>query len=263
VRTKGEWARGFTLLEVLVAVAILGLGLTTILSAQFGAVRGVSYGRYLSVATGLARCKMSELEEHLRRDGFAETDEHDKGVCCEGDDGAVYGCDWSIEKPTFPEPEYGKLDLDADLGSGQLGALGKLAGGAASEGALPDGGLSGITKSLAGAGQGQIADAVAGGIGGVAALVMSMVYPDLRTMFEASTRRITVVVAWTEGSRREELVLTQWVTQPQAPVAAAAAELAAGQALEGLSGGGTTSGGASPGGASTGPTTTRAPGGTR
>ena len=69
-RSHRSTARGFTLLEVLVAVAILGLGLTTILSAQFSAVIGTAHARHMSVAVGLARCKMSELEDHLQRDGF-------------------------------------------------------------------------------------------------------------------------------------------------------------------------------------------------
>ena len=61
--------RGFTLLEVLVAVAILGLGLTAILSAQFSAVSGVAHARHMSLAVGLARCKMSEIEQQLKVEG--------------------------------------------------------------------------------------------------------------------------------------------------------------------------------------------------
>ena len=58
-------ARGFTLLEVLVAVAILGLGLTMILSSQVGLFSSASRGEHLTVATNLARCKMAELEVDL------------------------------------------------------------------------------------------------------------------------------------------------------------------------------------------------------
>ena len=58
--------RGFTLLEVMVAVAILGLGLTAILSAQFSAVSATAHAKILSISTGLARCKMTELEDYVR-----------------------------------------------------------------------------------------------------------------------------------------------------------------------------------------------------
>src|SRR5262249_23539385 len=47
--------RGFTLLEVMVAVAILGLSLTVILSAQAGLYSGSTYAQHTSVAVGLAR----------------------------------------------------------------------------------------------------------------------------------------------------------------------------------------------------------------
>ena len=65
--------RAFTLLEVLVAVSILGLGLTAILSAQAGAFSSSAHSRNISVAVGLLRCKMSEVEEHLLKDGIYDT----------------------------------------------------------------------------------------------------------------------------------------------------------------------------------------------
>jgi len=92
------WAklRAFTLLEVLVAVAILGLGLTAILSAQFSAVKAVGHARHMNMAVGLLRCKMSELENELRIDGFQELDQEDSGVCCEGDETPNMSCNWSV-----------------------------------------------------------------------------------------------------------------------------------------------------------------------
>src|SRR5262249_13241426 len=75
MRDPERRARGFTLLEVMVAVAILGLGLTAILSAQAGAFASAAHARHVSVATGLARCKMSEVEEHLAGpEGYPELD---------------------------------------------------------------------------------------------------------------------------------------------------------------------------------------------
>jgi general secretion pathway protein I len=203
--------RGFTLLEVLVAVAILGFGLVAILSAQYGAVRGVSHARYVNQAVGLARCRMSEIEEQLARDGFPELDDNGTGPCCADEDVAGMSCEWRIERPTFPDPDLGKLDLDTDLG-----ALGKLATGSEGDAQLPDAeaGISGVTQALQG--DGQLGDLAAGGIGGVASIVMGIVYPDLKAMFEASTRRVTVSVVWTEGSRNYDITAVQWVTKPEA-----------------------------------------------
>src|SRR5262245_62616960 len=66
--------RGFSLLEVMVAIAILGLALTVILSAQGGLAASNNSAAKMSIATSLARCKMTELEQKLLRDGYPEID---------------------------------------------------------------------------------------------------------------------------------------------------------------------------------------------
>lgn len=208
--TRKRGARGFTLLEVLVAVAILGLGLTAILSAQFSAVSGTAHARHMSVATGLARCKMTEVEQQLLIEGFPEVDLQGAGPCCEGDATPNISCVWSVTRPTLPEANYGELDLDTDLDSS---ALNKLVGSGEDGEAFASGDIGSVASELSG--QGDIGAALAGGVGGIASMVMSIVYPDLKNLFEASTRKITLVLTWTEGSRSYDIELVQWVTQPQ------------------------------------------------
>jgi prepilin-type N-terminal cleavage/methylation domain-containing protein len=70
---------GFTLLEVMVAVAILGLSLTVILSAQVGLFATGTYNQHVSVALGLARCKMTELEEQYLKLGFPRGGQQRRG----------------------------------------------------------------------------------------------------------------------------------------------------------------------------------------
>src|ERR1700709_541867 len=96
--------RAFTLLEVLVAIAILGLGLTVILGSQVGLFTNASRGQHLTVATNLARCKMGELEVKLLTLGYQLTDEHDEGSCCGSDDDGNegYRCVWKVERVTLP-----------------------------------------------------------------------------------------------------------------------------------------------------------------
>ena len=74
--------RGFTLLEVLVAIAILGLGMTAILSAQTGLFASSSYAERISLASGMVRCRLSELELKLNKEGYPLTDQKDEGNCC-------------------------------------------------------------------------------------------------------------------------------------------------------------------------------------
>ena len=49
----------------------------------------------------------------------------------------------------------------------------------------------------------------------MAPLVMSLVYPDLKPMLEASIRKVTVKVLWKEGSKERSFDLVQYVTNPQ------------------------------------------------
>jgi general secretion pathway protein I len=249
-------ARGFSLLEVLVAVSILGLGLTAILSAQAGSFAAASHARNVSVAVGLLRCKMTEVEEHLYKDGFEETDETGGGPCCDGEDTPNMQCTWRADRPTFPDGRFGDLNLSTALdlgggsgsgsgsspGGGGLGALGmlsQLGGGAGS----PLGGASSMTdvaKTLADANsqmtQGlpppvpsalgsamtppgsPTMDPSSGGgagMGGLASMAMSLVYPNLKILFEASTRRITATVTFREGKRESSIETTEWFCVPQ------------------------------------------------
>ncbi len=210
----GRRQAGFTLLETLVAIAIFGVFVTSILLVQSQSIKRVNHARNLSVAVGLGRCKMTEIEEQLFRDGFSMTDEDDSGECCEDNESPNISCSWSIEKPEFPEPDLGALDLDTDLEG--IGALGKLAQAAQGQQVFtPDAGLAAVTEILGGGGDDEMGAMAAGGIGGIAAMVMSMVYPDLKILFEAATRRVTVRVTWTEGDSEYDFELVQWITNPR------------------------------------------------
>lgn len=210
------------------AVAILGLGLTAILSAQAGAFASANHGRNISVSVGLLRCKMTELEEHLLRNGFQELDETDSGVCCEGDETPNMKCSWKIEKPQLPEAKFGELNLDSMLsgssgtsgGPNLGGAIGLLSGGSPGSAPAidPGSGVGDISKTLAAANAGDpsaLAGAAAGGVGGIASMVMGLVYPSLKLIFESSTRRITVTLTWREGPKSFTTDLVQWVASPQ------------------------------------------------
>ncbi|WP_437622645.1 type IV pilus modification PilV family protein [Sorangium sp. So ce1151] len=204
-------ARGFTLLEVMVAVAILGLGLTAILSAQAGAFSAAAHARNISLANGLARCKMSEIEERLAKDGLPALDEADNGPCCEGDESTSIKCSWRIEKPEMPEPKYGDLDLDTGLeGLGMSGKPGESSGTAAPSGSLDD-----LAQSLVGGGAGGGEAASPGGIAGLLQPFIDMLAPTLQPIFEASARRVTVRLTWQQGTQEHALELVQWVTVPQ------------------------------------------------
>ncbi|MCC6215114.1 MAG: prepilin-type N-terminal cleavage/methylation domain-containing protein [Polyangiaceae bacterium] len=203
--------RGFTLLEVLVAVSILGLALTVILSSQVGLFTSAQHAGNLGIAGGLARCKMTEVELELLQTGYPAVDSTGSGDCCEGDESTRFACAWKVERVELPEPKgLDALGADGGLGGDQgLGALGALsalqAGGGQALGSGA-GGISDLTSMLGAASS--------TGVQGMAPLVMSMVYPDLKPMLEESIRKVTVTVQWREGVTPRELGLVQYVTNP-------------------------------------------------
>lgn len=72
--------RGFTLLEVMVALAILATSLLALSDVVGGALRSEVRARNLEVATLLARAKMAALEDRYEWKGFAASDESDDGT---------------------------------------------------------------------------------------------------------------------------------------------------------------------------------------
>ena len=128
-RTPRRGARGFSLLEVMVAVSILGLALTVILSAQGGLAASNKMAANMGLSTGLARCKMTELEEKLLKLGYPEIDQIDMQVpCCEGTETPNFICDTRVEKVMLPNPPDNSLGDGGFMASPSGSALGGLAG---------------------------------------------------------------------------------------------------------------------------------------
>jgi general secretion pathway protein I len=224
--------RGFSLLEVIVAVAILGLGLTTILSAQAGLFSSSQRGANMTRAADLARCKMSELEVKLTRDGFPLTDDKDSGNCCDKEDNNGFTCKWLVETVKLPELNSADGGVDGGLSpAGSLTGSKGLAGGLnfdAGMGAEGSGlmgmgvmgqgmsamGMSGLGSSGMGS-PGMGMGASGGGLDGIASMALTMVYPSVKPMLEASIRRVTVKVTWFEGVNERVFEVGQYLTNPQ------------------------------------------------
>ncbi|MBX3193283.1 MAG: type II secretion system protein [Labilithrix sp.] len=211
--------RGFSLLEVMVAIAILGLVLTVILSAQGGLAASNRSSANMGQAVALGRCKMTELEEKLLKLGYPELDQIDDGVaCCDEEKDEVFSCDVRVEKVIMPNFQGGNSLGDGGVltgpgaGSGTptpFGNMGDNPAGGAGLNLDVDAGLQGIGS--------QLGAQFGGGAGaqGLLSMVMGILYPSIKPMYEASIRRLTVTVRWKEGPNARELPLTQFVTNPQ------------------------------------------------
>lgn len=221
-RSRWARARGFSLLEVMVAIAILGLVLTVILSAQGGLAASNRASANMGQAVSLGRCKMTEIEEKELKLGFPLIDEIEQGVsCCEDENQEGFTCDTRIEKVELPNftdgnalGDGGALTGPFAAASGSPFSAAGIANPAGSAGLdlSGDGGLSALGSQLGaqfGAGQG------GAGAEGLLNMVMGILYPSIKPMYEASIRRITVTVKWKEGPNDRELPLIQYLTNPQ------------------------------------------------
>jgi general secretion pathway protein I len=202
--------RGFTLLEVLMAIAILGLGLSVLLGAQTGLFTSAGRAERISIATGLARCKMSEVELELLQKGFPLLDQDGEGECCMSEIQDGYQCRWKIQRVELPEPPMEGEEPDGGLdptGEGPMGALMALQqSGGAALGENPD--MGALASQLGGA---------VGGGDGIASMAMGFVYPSLKPLLEASIRKVIITVYWREGIKERTLDVTQYLTNPQLP----------------------------------------------
>ncbi len=218
--------RGFSLLEVMFAVALFGAVVTFILSAQGGLIASNKRAATMSQAVEIARCRMSELEEKELKLGYPEIEEKDtSNVCCDDQEVDGYTCDWEIERVKLPETTAlgGDAGLSSLLGGGLgLGldaGLDSIANGLPSQvGNVlmnPMGGASlNLDAGLQGVGQSMQTAFGGAGAQGLLSMVFSIVYPSLKPLLESAIRRVTVTVKWKEGSIDREFALTQYLTNP-------------------------------------------------
>lgn len=199
----------FTLVEVMVAVAILALSLSAIFSTEAGAARMAHRSRKMGVAALLARCKMGEIEEQVAIEGLPALFDSGSDTCCADAEADGFTCDWEIHPVVLPDAMFATDDtLGAAVGDPGAGPTptDPSATGAADP-ADPFGGLS----------QTQPQDLLSGGadLDGIASIALQHVYPILKPSFESQIRRATVTVHWKEGSTDHEFDVTQYLVSEQ------------------------------------------------
>jgi general secretion pathway protein I len=216
--------RGFSLLEVLMAVALFGAVVTIILSAQAGLVASDRTATNMSQAIELGRCRMSELEEKQLKLGFPEIEEKDTSpICCNDKDNPGFTCEWKVERVLLPQPQTlggegglsSLLNFGLDAGVSTSGIPTALPGPAGTMMSNPMGGAAlDMDAGLQNIGQSLTQSFGGAGVSGLLSLVFGLVYPSLKPMLEAAIRRVTVIVHWTEGRRDRDLTLMQYITNP-------------------------------------------------
>jgi general secretion pathway protein I len=194
------------LLEVVVALAILGVSLMAVLDINASAVYSHVYAKKLTVATLLARSKMTDLEQKLYDEPLSPDDDEDAGDFSEdGWPGFKWRAKVIVPKTNGLSPDqlFGalfNLPLGGDSKDGAGGMLAGLFGGGGAGGA-------GAAAAAAAGGAGGAA-----GAGGLAALgpmagMAQQQFTQMVDQLQKSVREVHLTVTWKEGKITESIDL--------------------------------------------------------
>jgi len=217
-RKSQRGAAGFTLLEVMISLAILAIGLVAIGDLNAGAVQMHAYARRASEASLLLRAKMLDIEELLHKDGFSDYDDEKHG-----DFDAEHAPDytWTAE---ILKPD---IKLDASQLMTMFGGGGDANGSGSSSSGSSSGGLGGGIGSLLGSlmgggssssGSGSSSSGITSGSpGGASALASAgpfagIIQGQAKAFVEtikSSVREIRLTVKWKDGNVDRDISASQ------------------------------------------------------
>lgn len=203
---------GFTLLEVMIALAILAGSLVVLLRMSSTDIRAAHQAKLMGIATGLARGKMYDIEEILLKDGFQETTQKIDGDF--GDEGMKrFTWEAVIERVELPT---------AETIQAEKGAKGKT--GAVPPPAATDKANSDNLLGIAGGSQG----------GALGAGMVQMYFPLIKPVLEGAIRKVTLTVKWQIGAQEQSMKVTCFFTDTK-PIDVAMRSMIPGAAAAGSS----------------------------
>jgi general secretion pathway protein I len=240
---------GFTLLEVSVALAILALGLVSVIDLNSGATRLHEASQHMTVGTLLAKAKMIDLEQKYNEDGFSDFDQQIDGVFDEQGHPEIR---WHAE---ILRPDVSKAtDQITQLVTGALG--GGSAAGAQPAGSNPLAGLIGGSSLIPAGTQlpgssassssadGPTVASLGGALGAAEGGLIQMEVTQLVQQIQNAVREVRLTVTWPDGAHEDSLsVATHFVIlQPTGRGVSAGTPNGQGTSQNGGTPGGTTAG---------------------
>jgi general secretion pathway protein I len=181
-RSTRRSAGGFTLLEVMVALAILAGALVLISRGVAQSVRQANHARQTRTAALLMRMKMADVEADLYKNGFSDFPEEDGG---------------NFGEQGFPSFRWimraEKVELPTNLGQAAADASKKLSD--ATNAVANSSGAN--TAALAQATDSSMMSTLLSQFGGVV--------DQVKMAMEDSVRRVTVRIVWYEPPREEKM----------------------------------------------------------
>jgi prepilin-type N-terminal cleavage/methylation domain-containing protein len=183
--------RGFTLLEMMIAMAILSGALTWLVLGMSRNIQAENHAKLMSTAIFLARAQMVELEDQLYEKGFSEFDTNPE---CKLDtkDFARFGCKILVEKVELPSADQIQTVLTkAQEAKTTLGGVDDKK----PQPSTPPLGSSASNNPLT-AGAGALASQ----------------FGIIKDVLEQGIRRVTVTILWKEGRADRNVDLVTYYT---------------------------------------------------
>ncbi len=227
---------GFTLLEVMVGLSLLGFGLVVLIKSAAGSIFSAQQANLLGVATDLSRAKMYDIEETLLKDGYQDTDIIKDGETFSDEGWPNFSYSYKVIPVELPS-----LDQLQALSKGKAGAMagsGSAGSGSAGAGtALGSGSNLGL-GSGSGLGSGDIMTnfqdsalggmigMIGGGFGGSGSTrdaasaqgnsFIQSQYGMFQSVLKVSIRKVSLTVKWKVMGRDRDLTTVAFFTDQSA-----------------------------------------------
>ncbi len=180
---------GFTLVEVMFALAMLAGSLLLLLQGSAANVATTQETQMMTVATELARGKMFDIEEKLLEEGFGQLSQTEEG---DFDDEGWPRISWEAEITKIEIPNLGAMK--------SLGADGEAEGADGAGGGMLGGMLGGF----------------GGGDGGAGAGLIGSQFEMFRGILEESIRKVHLTIRYRVAGSDEEFTVDCYFTEPHA-----------------------------------------------
>jgi prepilin-type N-terminal cleavage/methylation domain-containing protein len=184
---------GFTLVEVMLALAILGLALTMLMRSAAGSLFATSQAQMLGVVTDLARGKMYDVEERVAKDGFGDGEQTERG--------------------TFEAEGFAQIEWEATIEEVELPnfeAMQEVGKEASRDGGKALGAKTGIATKSGSAGSGASEEAAQTATSGF----IEQYFDLISQILKVAIRKVTLVVKWKVLGRDRDMKVVAYLTDP-------------------------------------------------